>query len=66
MGKAIGQLKSKVKVYCTICGCSHTRNLTVNIFNNNAEEIATAKLQILENSKKDYTCRICKSILNSK
>ena len=61
--KAIGQLKTKKKVYCTICNESLRRNIFVNIHQNTPEEINKAKLQLTEKANKKYTCRVCKSIL---
>lgn len=60
----IGQLKSKVTVYCTICGQSHRRSLKINIYENTPEEIEKAKEELTAKAKKEYTCRICKSIIN--
>ena len=60
---AIGQLKSKVTVYCTICGQSHGRNLNANVYENTPEGIAEAKAGIAIKAKKEYTCRTCKTII---
>jgi hypothetical protein len=59
----IGQLKSKVTVYCTVCGQSHRRSLKVDVYENTPEEIEKAKVQLTAKANKDYTCRICKSII---
>ena len=59
---AIGQLKSKVTVYCTVCGDSHRRNLKVNVYENTPEAIEKAKAELTAKAKKEYTCRICKTI----
>jgi len=59
----IGQLKSKVTVYCTVCGQSHRRSLNVNVYENTPEEIEKAKAEIAVKAKKEYTCRICKTII---
>ena len=60
--RPIGQLKSKVKVYCETCGCSSRRNLSENIYENTPEKIQEAKEKIKVKANKEYTCRICKSI----
>ena len=62
MRSGIGQLKTKIKVYCEICGCSHTRKLEINIYQNTKDEIEDAKKQLRVRADKKYTCRICKSI----
>ena len=61
--RPIGQLKSKVTVYCTICGCNHRRNLKTNVYANTPEKIEEAKAELKVKASKDYTCRICKSII---
>lgn len=61
--KPIGQLKSKVTVYCTICGCNHKRNLKTNVYANTPEKIEEAKAELKVKADKEYTCRICKSII---
>ena len=66
MTNAIGQLKTTVKVYCEICGCSSTRNISENVYENTKEAIEKAKGTIIEKAAKKYTCRICKSIVNAK
>jgi len=58
----IGQLKSKVKVYCTLCVQPYTRNLSVYVYENNQEAICKAKEEIRVRAAKPYTCNICKSI----
>lgn len=63
--QAIGQLKVKKTVYCTLCGCSNTRNIAENIFANTTEEIEKAKKQLTLKANKEYTCNICKSILKT-
>lgn len=63
MANAIGQLKTKVTVYCEICGCSHTRNISEYVYENTESEKERAKKVIIEKAKKPYTCRICKSML---
>ncbi|MFA5432898.1 MAG: hypothetical protein WC319_08510 [Candidatus Paceibacterota bacterium] len=60
---AIGQLKSKVTVYCTVCGQSNRRNLNVNVYENTPEKIEKASAEIAAKAKKEYTCRICKTII---
>ena len=65
MKTPIGQLKSKVKVYCTICTSSYTRALKVDIYENTPKEIEMAKDKLRKKANKDYTCNICKSIINN-
>jgi len=60
----IGQLKSKVTAYCTICGCDHRRSLKANVYENTPEKIEEAKSELRVKAAKVYTCRICKSISN--
>lgn len=60
---AIGQLKSKVTVYCTVCGDSHRRSLKANVYENTPEGIEKAKAELTVKAKKEYTCRICKTII---
>lgn len=60
--RPIGQLKSKVTVYCTVCGQSHTRNLKANVYENTPEAIEKVKAELTAKAKKEYTCRICKTI----
>lgn len=60
--RPIGQLKSKTTVYCTVCGESHTRNLKAYVYENTPEEIEKAKAELTAKAKKEYTCRICKTI----
>jgi len=62
---AIGELKLKVTKYCTICGCSTKRILTENVYENNQIEIEKAKQNLKNKFSKEYTCRICQSILKS-
>ena len=59
----IGQLKSKVTVYCTICGCSQKRSLKANVYQNTPEKIQEAKDKLKVKASKKYTCRVCKSII---
>lgn len=61
--RPIGQLKSKVTVYCTICGCDHRRSLKTNVYENAPEKIEEAKAKLKVRAAKEYTCRICKSII---
>jgi len=63
--KAIGQLKSKKTVYCSVCGQSLTRKTSVLVYENNPTAIEKAKLELSKKSNEKYTCRICKSILKS-
>jgi len=63
MATAIGQLKTKVKVYCEICGCPHTRVISECIYENTEAEKERAKAEIKEKASKKYTCSICKSIV---
>ena len=62
MKTAIGQLKTKVTKYCTVCGCSTKRNLIVLVYENTPEKIEEAKQEIKDKANQKYTCRICKSI----
>ncbi len=59
----IGQLKSKVMVYCTVCGAKHTRNLKGSIYENTPESIEKVKAELTAKAEKEYTCRICKTII---
>jgi len=63
MKNAIGQLKVKNKVYCEVCGISHSRTLIEKIYENTAEAIELAKANLTGKATKKYTCNICKSIL---
>lgn len=60
---AIGQLKTKKTVYCSVCSQSLNRNVSVLIFNNTPEEISKAKIELDIKANAEYTCKICKSIL---
>jgi len=60
--RPIGRLKSKVTVYCTVCGQSHKRTLNANVYENTPEAIEKVKAELTANAKKEYTCRICKTI----
>jgi len=60
--RPIGQLKSKVTVYCDTCACSNRRNLKADVYENTPEKIEEAKKEINAKAAKKYTCRICKSI----
>ncbi len=60
---AIGQLKGKVTVYCSLCGDSHRRSLKVDIYENTPEAIEKAKAELTAKGNKEYTCRVCKNIL---
>ena len=62
MTNAIGQLKTKVTVYCEICSCSHTRSISEYVYENTEVEKERAKNAIKEKAAKKYTCSICKSI----
>ena len=64
MSNPIGQLKTKVSVYCSVCGQKHTRILKSVIFENTEEELEKAKVELQKKANKEYTCRICKSITN--
>ena len=59
----IGQLKSKITVHCTICGCSSNRSLKANVYENTPAKIEEAKSELKVKAEKEYTCRICKSIV---
>jgi len=58
----IGQLKSKKTVYCSICGCSLTRNASELVYSKDASEIQKAKEKMAAKLNAEYTCKICKSI----
>jgi len=60
--RPIGQLKSKVTVYCETCGCSSKRNLKEFVYENTPKNIKEAKDKLKVKSEKKYSCRICKSI----
>jgi len=62
ISRPIGQLKSKVTVYCTVCGCNHRRSLKTNVYANTAEKIEESRAELKAKAAKEYTCRICKSI----
>lgn len=64
MSNPIGQLKTKVTVYCSVCGQNHTRILKTEIFKNTEEELQKTKVELQKKANKVYTCRICKSITN--
>jgi hypothetical protein len=59
----IGQLKIKITVYCSVCGESHIRNLKSYVYENTPEEIEKLKAELTAKAKKEYTCRICKTII---
>tara|TARA_R100001244_G_C5077170_1_gene112928 strand:+ start:302 stop:517 length:216 start_codon:yes stop_codon:yes gene_type:complete len=58
----IGQLKSKITVHCTVCGCSNRRTLKVDVYENTPEKIEEARNELKIKAAKKYTCRICKTI----
>ena len=58
--RPIGQLKSKVTVYCETCGGSSRRSLKANVYENTPEKIKEAQEEIKVKAEKEYTCRICK------
>ena len=58
----IGQIKTKITVYCEICGCSYTRNLKSFIYENTPENIKMAKTELTKKATAKYICRICKTI----
>jgi hypothetical protein len=60
---AIGLLKSQKTVYCTICSSSYTRKSQELIYSK--EEIENAKEKLTLKLNAEYTCKVCKSILNS-
>ena len=62
MTSAIGEMKVKQTVYCSICGCSHTRNFKACVYENTPAAIAVAKAELARKAEKIYTCRICASI----
>jgi hypothetical protein len=59
----IGQLKSKKTVYCAICSQSLIRKATVLIYSK--EEVESAKKELSFKLNKEYTCKICSSILKT-
>jgi len=63
--QAIGQLKAKHTAYCTICGCSHKRTLAAPVFSREQESYDKAKAEITKKAEKQYTCRVCQSIVKS-
>ena len=63
MTKAIGKITTKKNLYCSICGCTHKRTVSVKIFSNTDEEIERAKQEATKRIRKEYTCRICKTII---
>lgn len=65
MKNAIGQLKAKTKAYCTICGCGITRNIIAPVYENTPAEIERAQNEIKAKAAKEYTCRICVSIIKA-
>lgn len=65
MKNAIGLIKAKSTAYCTVCGCSTRRNLVAYVYENTPEQIEKAKAEISAKATKEYTCKICKSIINS-
>ena len=60
---AIGIIKVKVKVYCEICNCTHTRVVKVKVYENTEKAITDAKIEARRRASAKYTCRICKSIV---
>lgn len=65
MKKTIGKLKTKVFVYCEICGCKHTRNIIENVYEDTEAEKERAIKIIKTKAAKPYTCSICKSIVKN-
>ena len=61
----IGKLKTKVFVYCEICGCKHIRSITENIYENTEVDKERAVKLIKKKAAKKYTCSICKSIVKN-
>ena len=59
----IGQLKSKKTVYCTICSQSLTRKATVLVYSK--DEVENAKKELSLKLNKEYTCKICSSIIKT-
>lgn len=60
----IGQLKSKIKVYCSVCGSTHTRILKTNIYENSKEAVEQAKTKLITQSKKFIYAAFVKKIMN--
>lgn len=61
--KAIGKLKAKKTVTCTVCCGKLNRSVSVNIYENTEAEKQEASKKLIEKANAPYTCRICKSIL---
>lgn len=61
--QAIGLLKSKKKVTCTICTDSITRVMTEKVFSKNDSEVSRAKESLTKRLNKPYTCKVCKDIV---
>jgi len=59
----IGQLKSKKTVCCTICSQSLTRKATVLVYSK--DEVENAKKELALKLNKEYTCKVCVSIVKS-
>jgi len=59
----IGQLKSKKTVYCSICSQSLTRKATFLVYSQ--EEVEGAKKELTLKLNKEYTCKICSSIVKT-
>ena len=60
---AIGLLKSQKTVYCSICSSSYTRKSQEFIYSK--EEVENKKEKLILKLNGEYTCKVCKSILNS-
>lgn len=58
----IGLLKSKKTIYCSICSSSYIRKSQELIYSQEEIELAKEKLSLKLNA--EYTCKVCKSILN--
>jgi hypothetical protein len=65
MTPAIGQLKAKKTVNCTVCTMSLTRNMKIYVYENSPEAIEKAKKELTLKLNKDYTCKVCASILKT-
>ena len=52
--RPIGQLKSKVTVYCETCGCSSKRNLKELVYENTPEKIKEAQDKLKVKAEKEY------------
>jgi hypothetical protein len=66
MKNAIGILKTKVTKRCTCCTMPYTASISVKVYENTDAAKDAARKEITSKAATPYTCRVCKSILNSK